>query len=505
MYHDLVFRRGYLITERGDDTSPPARVDEWGTDHLDEFVVTSHPELAVRTLEGDRYALAMIGTVVDPINDTADTAVILERARRRISTDLVDFYDYLDALSGRFALFVHGKSERGRGTFAVQDATGTRSLYYDVHASRCRLSSHPEILARMGGYDRSALIEFMSRVDSAAYPGTSTPYTEIKRLMPNTRLRLPSGDVERFFPREPLPERELTDELVDDVAELLTTQLRLLNEDYELAMSLSAGLDSRVSLAATREIADDVEYYTYDVSGNDYAESETTGQLCEALGLDRQIIDLSDEPPPEFIELFSQHTSDMSTMGRRREMYNLLKEFPSDRLELRSNVAEVARTFYKKHLVAAPNRIRAETFQKLYFQAMSAQVLREFEELIETTSFTSEDIYNYDPYDLFYWEQRMGSWLALWLLEMDVSHDNFVVYNNRTLLKKMLSVDLEHRRSDALFYRLIETLWPECLSVPINPHEPKPSELSTMLKRTAYGLAFRMPLSVYRPLVRRLR
>jgi hypothetical protein len=99
----------------------------------------------------------------------------------------------------------------------------------------------------------------------------------------------------------------------------------------------------------------------------------------------------------------------------------------------------------------------------------------------------------------------MGSWLALWLLEMDISHDNFVVYNNRTLLKKLLSVDLSHRRNSEVFYRTIESLWPECLSVPINPHEPKPSELARGLKRTAYGLAFRMPLPIYRPVVRTLR
>ena len=205
------------------------------------------------------------------------------------------------------------------------------------------------------------------------------------------------------------------------------------------------------------------------------------------------------------MELFSEHTVGMSTPGRRREMYNLLNKFPRDRLELRSNVAEVGRTFYKNNFVAAPNRVRAETLQKLFFQAMSDLVLREFETFIERTEFTAANIHNYDPYDLFYWEQRMGSWLALWVQEMDVSHDNFVVYNNRTLLKKMLSVDIRHRRTDELFYRVIESLWLDCLSVPINPHEPEPSKLVQTCKRTAYGLAFRMPLSVYEPFVRALR
>lgn len=81
---------------------------------------------------------------------------------------------------------------------------------------------------------------------------------------------------------------------------------------------------------------------------------------------------------------------------------------------------------------------------------------------------------NYNPADIFYWEQRSGRWLATSQLEFGmVWRDIFTPFNSREILETMLSVDEKFRCTPKyeLFTDLIAHLWPELLSQPINPHE----------------------------------
>ena len=145
-----------------------------------------------------------------------------------------------------------------------------------------------------------------------------------------------------------------------------------------------------------------------------------------------------------------------------------------------------------------PDEPDADTLAKLYaFEPSSPFVQNSMQEFISKTEFTPDNFYNYDPYDLFYWEYKMGSWLTLWLLELDMVHEKISFFNNRTLLKLLLSVDYEHRREKDLFYRLIDHLWPKCLDIEVNPHkEPKVQGMDKM-KRLFGGLLVRQPVPVY--------
>ena len=73
--------------------------------------------------------------------------------------------------------------------------------------------------------------------------------------------------------------------------------------------------------------------------------------------------------------------------------------------------------------------------------------------------------------DLFFWEQRIGSWYAQNLNELDIVHDTFSPFSYRPMLEIMLGVPAKFRKRDSsvLHYRILETLWPELAYWPINP------------------------------------
>ena len=83
-----------------------------------------------------------------------------------------------------------------------------------------------------------------------------------------------------------------------------------------------------------------------------------------------------------------------------------------------------------------------------------------------------EKTFNYNILNLFYWEQRMGSWLATGCLGFSIAwQEVFFPFNCRNLLIDMLSVS-EHLREEPnhkFFQMLIYHLWPDVLSEPINP------------------------------------
>jgi hypothetical protein len=80
--------------------------------------------------------------------------------------------------------------------------------------------------------------------------------------------------------------------------------------------------------------------------------------------------------------------------------------------------------------------------------------------------------FEYKILDLFYWEQRIGSWFANNCLEFDSAwRDIFIPYNSRKLLVDMLAVNEIFRKGPDyyLYKRLMKKMWPEVLSEPINP------------------------------------
>jgi len=492
MNSDITFSRGYLICVNNTIRETPHPVLNWDQESIGRFNIYTHPLLPSERQDN----IILLGRAIDPVNNEGDTESIVSILRDCLSRNKSTFLDYLDNLSGRFVLFVQRDDE----VFAVGDATGSKSLLFAE--DNPVLSSHVDLIAKTGNYNRQSFAEQVINSDASSYPGLATEYQGIHQLPPNTLLHVEERNIERIFPREPLETRELTSNLIEEVADLLTSQFNLLVEEHDLVLSLSAGIDSRLSFAASREVRDQIDYYTWIFDDQKGLDVSVASALCDHVGVQHNSYRIDEDPDQDFLNAFRTHATDVTRgRNRARNAYNHYQKFPPEKLEIRSNISEIGRSYYRNKFAGLPNTPNASILTKLYGHVFSDEIREAFREFIHLTSFHNTGLYNYDPYDLFYWEYKMGRWLSQWLIEKDVSHDNFILFNNREILKRMLSLSLSERMDAELFYQVIDFLWPECLDIPLNPSKNVGSWYRQEAKRAAYGLAIRQPLPIYRRII----
>jgi hypothetical protein len=494
MYTELEYKRGYLITDIPEIFDVSA-IDGWETANINGYTLRHDPEVSVTTTRHGTDSIAIVGPVINPFDEIVDSKEIASNLIEKYTQSDLEFFDHLDLLSGRFVIFVTSEDN----SFVVQDAAGTRSTFYDQNSPT--ISSHPKLIADIREYDTDDKAIDHLEHDPSAFPGLATPYREIKRLTPNTLLRVPEITIERFFPREKLDPKPLTSKAIENISSIFETQARLFNDCLDLSLSLSAGLDSRVSLAATCEVSDDIKYITWVVKEND-PELDTVSQLADTIGINIDVIELSDEPPEEFAEVFQRNTAYMSQSERMKNAYNFYQHQSPDQVEIRSNVAEIATRFYPDRYAMLPKYPDVDTLAKLYaFGSTSDFVQQSVTNYVELTDYHKDAIYNYDPYDLYYWEYKMGSWLSHWFLELEIVGEKAILYNNRELLKHLLSLPATQRENSRVFRNIIAELWPECLDVPVNPHKDPSIKYSDEVKRFVGGTIIRQPTPIYETLI----
>ena len=148
----------------------------------------------------------------------------------------------------------------------------------------------------------------------------------------------------------------------------------------------------------------------------------------------------------------------------------LFDEYPPDRVCLTGDVAEVV----KDHLAErAPSRdaLGAADLVAICRIGTHPFLAEAFAAWLEGARPR-----NVRLLDLFCWEQIVGRKQQQIRSESDVAHESFTPFNCRRLLVTMLAASEAERRPPGfpLLRSVIERLWPEVLTEPINPKEKVP-------------------------------
>jgi hypothetical protein len=434
-----------------------------------------HPETPVcvaqvSTLAGERDAI-VVGHLFDPSHPDRSNEAVL-KASLEFDGSFLAFLRVLSRLEGRFALIAHLYGS----WYVFHDPCGLRSLYYLRRSREVYLASDPALLALVLDLELS---QFGRRFSHSAYrqscveywlPSGMTMYSEVERLVPNHFLDCDSGEQVRFWPHDAIEQRE-PKEVAYEVAEGLSERIIAACRRMSVALPLTAGWDSRVLLAASRRVIDSIFVYTLLYRDVDHAsvDVEVPNALSKRLGFKHHTIDCKSIPDPQFISTYmgnsclSHHDWGIIANG-------LLKGFPQGRVALKGNCSEIARCFYWKYGAHPPiESVEALLAFEPGWREMGEisgnldRWLRQATNVCQAT--------NIDILDLFYWEQRMGSWQAQGQLEWDIAQDVLTPYNSRELLSLMLSVSSKNRAApDYVLYRkILEESWPEVLAIPINP------------------------------------
>lgn len=371
------------------------------------------------------------------------------------------------------------------------DAAGFRQVFYTKDSSKgIWCVSQPGIIAEQLNldFDKDIVNNFMNSPffknnPEYWYPGDSSSFKEIIHLLPNHYLDLNTGKSVRYWPTNKQNTLSL-EECVEKSSDLLKGLIESAYHRFDLALAISAGVDSRVLLAASKEFSEHILYFTQThqnltEKGMDIV---VPAKLLPKLSLKHKIIKCPSNMDDEFKNKFKRNVT-TARLDKGLIIYCSYKCFNPEKVQINGNVSGIAKCCYR---LSKLSKVSGETLAKFAEMGKNTFAIKQFEKWLSTTE-GIEKRYGINILDLFFWEQREGNWAAMTFTEADIANETFTPYNCRCLLTTLLSVEEKHRMKPKyeLYKKLIMHMWPETLELPINP-QPFKDRVKRLLKLLLY-------------------
>lgn len=486
-FGDKLFARGYLISA----TKPVFVPAAWSSVDLGRGYTLWHDPRTPHTVAAHAGAeVHAIGHILSVDRPRRDAAAVVRSLARALDRSDAAFFEALDRLHGRFVLLYARNGDAWRATM---DATGMRSIYYDAEARA--LSSHPTLAALVAS--RSAL---EPPFQGYGRPGRTSGFEGVVLATPNLELRLDEYSLHRYWPREPIPTLP-TPKSARAASKAMARSLRGIRRRHAgLVASLTAGTDSRATLAialAARATAG-IEFFTYshvDPSPSEHIDAVISRQLADHYHLRHREILLSsgtDARSPEVADLLkinSPHRHGPLLTESYMELYG-----GEPVVHLRSNLSEIARSFYLRKRARHQPPTTGDDLAHIYMHTMAHSVepplegrdviAENFREQFEATDFAAGAAL-IDARDLLYWEHRMGAWHSAIVLESDVAFETLSLYNSRAVLVALLSTSPEDRLNDAHMHEIMYEADRALLDFPFNRLTKRKADVSPAVARRA--------------------
>lgn len=463
IWSDLdIYARGFLLAPERHD--PPA---SWlGVPVGHGFVLSHDPRVDIAHVTSDGYSVLVLGRAVDLRNPSSPMPDVAESLLRDMTRDRGLFLRNLGFLAGRHVVIDVGPSH----AYLTQDASGARSAF--VATEPRIVGSHVNLVGDQFDAPLSEwTYEYLTRLGHPYPPGDVTARAGVASMTPNTQLDLTTMSVERFYPSTHLPALA-----VDDVADIVIGTarpfLRRLHADHRLFVSLTAGRDSRLTLALLRDLSTDVTFFTYhsltSTVSSHHEDVKFAAEMAADLGLEHVSFDVPKwyQGSGEFAAVGAANNPNGAANGLVEAMRAAL---PADGLHLKSQHYEIGIGRSESRLGWNGDPLTPEVMEHISSRRNAPRSRRAADEYRSWSSRAGlSAIGLIRDYDLFYWEHRMGTWGSNQLTETDAAIESIPVVNARYLYEAMLGVSLPARRDGAVATAVIRRLWPELLRFPVN-------------------------------------
>ena len=471
----LLYRRQFLLAP-GQIDFPFSSWTELTVGHHGQTLYL-HPDLGFEQVRVGEREATVLGYIVDPDRLGAPEEELLRGLLNREGT-LDALLEAVERWSGRWILLLGD----GADTVLFHDAVGARQVHYYQGANGCWAVTQPHLLEEVlplerdpeaTAYRESRLAYDHHSVREYTWPGDSSEFVGVRRLLPNHYLNLRLGTVTRFWPRDPIKPAAM-EEVAADLADLLRRLFRAAHARFDLAVTMTAGRDSRLMLAGSREMADEVYYHTAAYWGLNDRDPDiwVPRRLLRQLGLTHHVISCPETMSPEFRNLYEQNVAGAHPdWGIIAE--GLQADYPLDRLCVKGNCVEISRPLGGNRATVDemnPESSLEEVMQRVYLDPNHPFVQRHMSRWFEGAAPACRET-GLHPAELVYWEQRMGSWQAMSQAEWDLVQDVFMPFNCRYMHAQLYRLPMAERSEPEarVHTRILELLWPEVLRAPINP------------------------------------
>ncbi len=470
-FEDILYRKQFLYGPE------KASYSGWKTLAMPEGMwLSSHPNLNFVRVDESGFTAVLAGFLLDPEHPSASDAEILTRLCSSAKS-IEEFIDQTDILGGRWAILLKKDSL----SVVFTDAAATRSVFYHIDKDhRVWLATQPGLLAEKFNFSESedskafrASPEFSRKVE-VWWPGESTPYAEVKQLLPNHLLDLSTGKVKRFWPHQPLQKYSLEDG-VHKAGDILKGVLAAAHMRYPLAMSLSSGLDSRTVFSACKEFANDMlvfnmKYRNYTDENDDV---RVPAEIASTLKLKNyKVFDCRDYHSEEFKKIYDRHV-----VGLKTDWENIaearLDQIPADAVVLKGSISEIMRCRYW-NVGVYPVSLTFESIVRLVNQGDSKLIRENLKTWMEDALPAGK--YGYKLLDLLTWEVEVANWYSMGHDIFDIAQEDFTPFNDRKFFEVMLGIDPKYRSYPYHIAQreIVKYLWPELAQFPYTPSRKLP-------------------------------
>ena len=465
MKERLIYRRQFLLAR---ETVP--ELNSWEKLEVGRYFLHVHPDLQITVIHDSNKTLTLLGYLLDPENYQSSNQEILYR----ILAATKDFGSLILALkpyAGRYALFYQDRESLN----LVQDALALREVYYCKSENRVICGSQPNLLVnfsqpRIQEESDPELLDFvrnhLPRVrNGRLWVGDGTTYKMVKHLLPNHYLDLKRMESYRYWPNTPLIRIEL-DEVVRKCAAFLQGAMKAALHRHPLMMAVTAGLDSRALLAASKEISNSVYFF---INKEDRL-SESSGdiripkEIFRRISIPFNVHQIQKDVDEDFKKIFLGNTFYARDM-LLPVIYNVYYKKHSDKVNI-LGVGEVGRTkFYDE-----PKNLNPYYLAYMLRYRRSPYAVRECASWLASAKPVARR-YGLNIMTLFWWEVLIGNWGSVGNSESDIAIEEFDPYASHFLYEMFLSADDNYLtfHDNIIFEKLIRFMWPQLLDVPVNP------------------------------------
>lgn len=474
-YREKLFIRGYIITSKSiDDILGYPFYGNWSSMKIGDFYFYIHKKQHVYNYSWNNGTLFLIGHCISPIDNLINEEVILKVMAEKFNDSKAKALEFINGLTGNFLI---GNVKDGVIDFCT-DPTGMLFGCYGVINDIFYLSSHVQLIADLCQLQKSQYALDMEKYKyfykyGVFFPGDTTQYSYVKRVMQNHVFRYDSGDVKyrRFYPVYEIEcvktEIEYKN-LIKKISKILSRTIKLAVRKWDsIAMSLTGGMDSQTTLANANGNYEDIKFYSYISMPGDERDAVAAHKITSNIGVEHKIYEISNKDE-DFMDIevvcsIIQHNNGGYKVNdndvRKRLYFSELNEFE---VEIKSWISEIGRAnYYKKFgLKRMPKQLSCRHCTSMYKiftvqRNLAKRTDRIFKEYKEKCGF--DKIPNgYDASDMYLWEFRYSAWGGRVITsEHSYSNEIFIPYNNRYLLELMLKAPLEKRISDKFHKDLI--------------------------------------------------
>jgi hypothetical protein len=444
--------------------------------------ITVHPDLPATVVEHKGCKAILIGYAIDPYQLDLNEESI---ARRFVDTSVsaADVIAGIEKISGRFVFIV----KTPNNFWLFHDAVALRQVNYckdKTGAVWC--ASQADALAEQLGleYDEEVLsyrkwAAQKANIDEFWLMNDRTPYHEIKNLLPNHYLDLREAKAVRYWPARGCIPSLSVDESIELCTPILQNSIKAAAMRFDLQVGISAGGDSRKTLAACRGVRDRVSFFTHTPTQSSmvFNDVKVPARLLPRLGLAHQ--NLGMKQMSEEFRTFYERSATWSREKRGHIAYTLLDKFGPDSTVVNSNISEVAQCIYW----LPKSKINGKGLATLSV-LNHPLCIGEFQKWLDGAKGNCAAA-QMNIMDLFFLEQRMGRWATAAFSEYDIAHETFNPYNNRHLHCLMLAISDRHRKNRRwdVTIKHIKYMWPEVLLEPINPPDRTADKIQQFIRR----------------------